>query len=124
MKSFEKMGGVESILKRVTRHDDVDAVAIANNGGILLTSHAKLKMKMELLAIMSATVQMAAHHSAKELGHGNTKRTIIESDDGMFVINRAGENSLMIAVLKNNADLVNTMSKLDEAADEVGEYLT
>ena len=123
MKSFDTMNGVESILKRVARHDDVDAVAIADNSGILLTSHAGSKMKMELLAMMSATVQMAAYYSTKELGHDQTKRIIIESNGGKLIVNRAGENSLMIAVLRDSEDLGNVMYELDKAADEVGEYI-
>lgn len=123
MKSFDAINGVESILKRVARHDDVDAVAIANNSGILLTSHARSKMKMELLAILSATVQMAAHYSAKELGNGKIKRTIIESDRGKLIVNCVGENSLMIAVLRNSEDLGHVMYELDGAADELGEYI-
>lgn len=123
MKSFDAINGVESILKRVAQHDDVDAVAIANNSGILLTSHAKSKMKMELLAIMAATVQMAAYYSAKELGHGKIKRTIIELDGGKFIVNLAGENSLMIAVLRNSENLDHIVCELDRAADEVGEYI-
>ncbi len=123
MKSFDTINRVESILKRVARHDDVDAVAIANNSGILLTSHAGSKMKMELLAMMSAIIQMAAHHSAKELGHGKIKRTIIESDGGKLIVNRAGENSIMVAVLKDSEDLGHVMYELDGAADELGEYI-
>jgi len=102
---------------------DVSGVAAVGMDGIVLVSRMSADVNADRVGAVAATMMGVTRRVAGELKIGLPKETIIDSDNGLFMVLPAGDQSLLAINLKHGANLGMVRLEARDAAKRIGEIL-
>jgi uncharacterized protein len=105
-----------------TGTDLVGAAAVSMDG-IVLVSRMSAEVNPDRLGAVAATMMGVTRRVSGELKIGMTEETIIKSDNGMFMVLPAGDQSLLAVNLRQGANLGLVRLEAREAAQRIGKAL-
>jgi len=116
---------VLSILDRLSTNGGTDitgAVAVSTDG-IVLASRMSNEVNADRVGAVAATMVGVTRRVSGELKIGLPEEAIIKSDNGLFMVLPAGEQSLLAVNLRHGANLGMVRIEAREAAGAIGKVL-
>ncbi|MEK6851818.1 MAG: roadblock/LC7 domain-containing protein [Candidatus Thermoplasmatota archaeon] len=110
------MRQIESIMKELRRIPDVLAVAVARRDGILVAPDLPRGVDGRKVAAMSAALVGTSEFAARELGQGRFLQLIVDTDQGKILSTGAGEEALLVTLVRTGANLGLILLAVDKAA--------
>ncbi len=116
---------IAEILDRLRSNagSDVGGVAAVGMDGIVLVSRMSADVNADRVGAVAATMMGVTRRVSGELKIGFPKETIIEADDGLFMVLPSGEQSLLAINLQKGANLGLVRLEAREASQEIGKVL-
>ncbi len=102
---------------------DVSGVAAVGMDGIVLVSRMSAEVNADRVGAVAATMMGVTRRVAGELRIGSTRETIIDSENGLFMVLPAGDQSLLAINLRQGANLGLVRLEARDAAKEIGKVL-
>ncbi len=116
---------IAEVLEKLTANVGADLAGVAAVGmdGIVLVSRMSAEVNADRVGAVAATMMGVTRRVSGELKIGFPKETIIDSDNGLFMVLPAGEQSLLAINLKKGANLGMVRLEARDAAQEIGKVL-
>jgi uncharacterized protein len=116
---------ISSVLDRLRSNagNDVAGVAAVGMDGIILVSRMSADVNADRVGAVAATMMGVTRRVAGELKIGFPRETIIDADNGLFMVMPAGDQSLLAINLVRGANLGLVRLEGREAAQEIGKIL-
>jgi hypothetical protein len=116
---------ITEILERLSSNagSDVTGVAAVGMDGIVLVSRMSTEVNADRVGAVAATMMGVTRRVSNELKMGGPRETIIDSDNGMFMVLPAGDQSLLAINVRRGANLGLIRLEAREAAQEIGTVL-
>lgn len=116
---------VLAILDRLTTNsgNDVTGAVAVSMDGIVLASRMSSDINADRVGAVAATMVGVTRRVSTELKIGATEEAIIKSDNGLFMVLPAGEQSLLAVNLRQGANLGMVRIEAREAAVSIGRAL-
>jgi hypothetical protein len=116
---------ITEILARLTANtgNDVAGVAAVGMDGIVLVSRMSSEVNADRVGAVAATMMGVTRRVSGELKMGAPRETIIDSDNGLFMVLPAGDQSLLAVSLNRGANLGLVRLEAREAARDIGGVL-
>ncbi len=117
---FDTLGDVMSQLRRLP---DVLAVITARRDGVVLASNVSRNSDTRKVASMGASIVGTSEMAVGELHQGGFRVVMVESDEGIVVGVGAGEEAILIALIKGYSNIGLTLLNMKESAKKIQESL-
>lgn len=116
---------ITGILERLRANagNDVSGVAAVGMDGIVLVSRMSAEVNADRVGAVAATMMGVTRRVSGELKIGFPKETIIEADNGIFMVLPSGDQSLLAISLRQGANLGLVRLEAREAAKEIATVL-
>jgi uncharacterized protein len=116
---------VLAILDRLTANsgNDVTGAVAVSMDGIVLASRMSSDVNADRVGAVAATMVGVTRRVSAELKIGATEEAIIKSDNGLFMVLPAGDQSLLAVNLRQGANLGMVRIEAREAAVSIGQAL-
>lgn len=116
---------IATVLERFAANtgNDVGGVAAVGMDGIVLVSRMSADVNADRVGAVAATMMGVTRRVSGELRIGVPKETIIQSENGFFMVLPAGEQSLLAINLRQGANLGLVRLEARDAANELGKIL-
>jgi hypothetical protein len=116
---------ITEILERLGNNlgNDLAGVAAVGMDGIVLVSRMSAEVNADRVGAVAATMMGVTRRVAGELKIGSTREAIIDSENGLFMVLPAGDQSLLAVNLRMGANLGMVRLEAREAAKEIGQVL-
>jgi hypothetical protein len=108
---------------RTNAGTDVAGVAAVGMDGIVLVSRMSSDVNADRVGAVAATMMGVTRRVSGELKIGSIKETIIDADEGLFMVLPASSQSLLAITLRKGANLGMVRIEGREAAQEIGKVL-
>lgn len=116
---------IAGILERLQTNagSDVGGVAAVGMDGIVLVSRMSTEVNADRVGAVAATMMGVTRRVSGELKIGLPKETIIDADNGVFMVLPSGDQSLLAISLKQGANLGLVRLEAREASQEIAKVL-
>jgi uncharacterized protein len=118
----DQIAGFLEQLAANTGTDLIGAAAVSMDG-IILVSRMSAEVNADRVGAVAATMMGVTRRVSGELKIGSTEEAIIKSDNGMFMVLPAGDQSLLAVNLRHGANLGLVRLEAREAAQQIGRTL-
>lgn len=116
---------ITAILEKLTANTGTDVAGVAAVGmdGIVLVSRMSAEVNADRVGAVAATMMGVTRRVSGELKLGHPEEAIIKSNNGLFMVLPAGEQSLLAINLREGANLGLVRLEAREAVAEIGRVL-
>ncbi len=115
--------GLDGVLTEIRKVPGIMAVGIIRRDGIVIDELLPRSVDARKVGAMAATIVGTAEMVVQELNQGIFQQSIIESEKGKIVSLGAGEQALLVALVKPKANLGLALVTMEEQASKVGGIL-
>lgn len=121
--SDDVRGRLTGILADLRRTPDILAVAIARRDGLLIAHSLPKSASPKKIAAMAASIVGTAEMAAAELGHVSFNQVLVDTSDGKILVTGAGEEAILVAIVKPNANVGLILLSIDRASSLIAGVL-
>jgi hypothetical protein len=116
---------IAEILDRLNANAGTDVAGVAAVGmdGIVLVSRMSAEVNADRVGAVAATMMGVTRRVSGEIRIGSPRETIIDADNGLFMVLPSGEQSLLAINLRQGANLGMVRIEAREAAQEIAKVL-
>lgn len=116
---------IAEILDRLNANAGTDVAGVAAVGmdGIVLVSRMSAEVNADRVGAVAATMMGVTRRVSGEIRIGSPRETIIDADNGLFMVLPSGEQSLLAINLRQGANLGMVRIEAREAAKEIAKVL-
>ncbi|OGS60051.1 MAG: hypothetical protein A3K59_08960 [Euryarchaeota archaeon RBG_19FT_COMBO_69_17] len=112
--------GVIADLKRIP---DVLAVSIVRRDGLPIVHSLPKAMNPKKIAAMAAAIVGTSEMAAVEMGQGDFIQSIVDSHGGKLLATGAGEEALLVTMVKEDANMGLVLLSVDRAVQTIAQLL-
>ena len=114
---------LQAILAELRRVPDILGAAIARRDGLLIAHALAKSMSPKKIAAMSAAIVGTSEMVAAEMGLGLFFQTIVDSQMGKILATGAGEEALLITIVRTDANMGFVLLSVDKAMRAIAEVI-
>ena len=116
---------ITSVLERLGQNvgNDIAGAVAVSSDGIVLASRMSTEVNADRVGAVAATMIGVTKRVSGELKIGVTEEAIIKSDNGLFMVLPAGDQSLLAVSLKQGANLGMVRLEARDAATAIARVL-
>ena len=116
---------ISAVLEQFSNNAGTDVAGVAAVGmdGIVLVSRMSADVNADRVGAVAATMMGVTRRVSGELRIGYPEETIIKSDNGLFMVLPAGDQSLLAINLRQGANLGLVRIEARDAAQAIGRIL-
>jgi small GTP-binding protein len=114
----EKFGAIISDLRRVR---GIRAAAIVSTGGILKAADVPGGVQGERLAFAASTILTTAEAASEDLGHDRPGRLMVDLDEQMIMVMRAGERNMLVVLAEHDGNVGPVSAEAERAVERIVE---
>src|SRR5216117_767312 len=96
---------LRAVLAELRRVPDILGATIARRDGILIAHALPKSMDPKKIAAMSAAIVGTSEMAAGEMGLGSFNQSIVDTHIGMMMATGAGEEAILVTMLRNEANM-------------------
>ena len=100
------------------------AVIVAQRDGLVIAANSSRRLEPRKLAAMAASIVGTSEMAVSELEQGAFREVIVQSDDGTVLGVGAGEEAILIALVKRDANVGLVLLSLKRSAKEIEGFLS
>lgn len=117
-------GTLDEVLAQLRRLSEVLAVIVAQRDGLVIASNSSRRLEPRKLAAMAASIVGTSEMAVSELEQGAFREVMVESDDGSVLGVGAGEEAILIALVRRDANVGLVLLSLKRSAKEIEGFLS
>ncbi len=110
---------LEDVLKELEKIGDIIGSAIVRRDGLLIASGLPSEVNARAVAAMAAAIVGTSETSTKELEIGEFQQVVVNASEGQYVVIGAGEEAILIALLRKNANIGLILLEMEKAAKKI-----
>jgi|YelNatPaOPRAMG01_1025707.scaffolds.fasta_scaffold18067_7 predicted regulator of Ras-like GTPase activity (Roadblock/LC7/MglB family) len=110
---------LEDVLKELEKIGDIIGSAIVRRDGLLIASGLPSEVNARAVAAMAAAIVGTSETSTKELEIGEFQQVVVNASEGQYVAIGAGEEAILIALLRKNANIGLILLEMEKAAKKI-----
>lgn len=114
---------LQTVLAELRRLPDVVGVTIARRDGILIAHALPKVMDPKKIAAMAAAIVGTSEMAAIEMGLGSFTQSIVDTHVGKMMATGAGDEAILITMLRNEANMGLVLMSVDKAVDSIAAIL-
>ena len=111
------------MLAELRRLPDILGATIARRDGILIAHALPKSMDPKKIAAMAAAIVGTSEMAAVEMGLGSFTQSIVDTDVGKMMATGAGEEAILVTMLRNEANMGLVLLSVDKAVDAIAGIL-
>jgi hypothetical protein len=115
---------LDEVLAQLRRLSEVLAVIVAQRDGLVIASNSSRRLEPRKLAAMAASIVGTSEMAVSELEQGAFREVMVESDDGSVLGVGAGEEAILIALVRRDANVGLVLLSLKRSAKEIEGFLS
>jgi predicted regulator of Ras-like GTPase activity (Roadblock/LC7/MglB family) len=115
---------LQEVVEELTRLKDISAAAIVRRDGLVIAHDLPSESDARKIAAMSAAIVGAGEMAAEELSQGRFQRSIIRSDRGKILSTGAGEEAILVTLVREECNLGLILIALEKAVRKVQAVLS
>jgi predicted regulator of Ras-like GTPase activity (Roadblock/LC7/MglB family) len=119
----EKRKELEDILKELERIGDIVGSAIVRTDGLLIATGLPAEVNSKAVAAMAAAIVGTSETTVQELDIGKFEQVIVNASEGQYVCLKAGEEGILIALLRKGANLGLVLLEMEKRAKKIARLL-
>lgn len=120
----DKRKELENILAELQKVGDILGSAIVRTDGLLIASNLPTKVNSKAVAAMAAAIVGTAETTVQEFNIGNFQQVIVNAAEGQYVCIKAGEEAILIALLKKDANLGLVLLEMERQGKKIERLLS
>lgn len=117
-------GTLDEVLAQLRRLSEVSTVIVAQRDGLVIASNSSRRLEPRKLAAMAASIVGTSEMAVSELEQGAFREVMVESDDGTVLGVGAGEEAILIALVRRDANVGLVLLSLKRSAKEIEGFLS
>ena len=102
---------------------DIQGSAIVSVQGLPICSVLARDVNDGIVSAMSAAILSVSERAVDELARGELKRILIEGEDGIIILSRAGSNAILATLTKANPSLGMVFLNIESVSRKIAELL-
>ncbi|MGC8812701.1 MAG: roadblock/LC7 domain-containing protein [Candidatus Aenigmatarchaeota archaeon] len=110
---------LEDVLRELEKIGDIIGSAIVRRDGLLIASGLPSEVNARAVAAMAAAIVGTSETSTKELEIGEFQQVVVNASEGQYVAIGAGEEAILIALLRKNANIGLILLEMEKAAKKI-----
>src|SRR6058998_3599252 len=110
---------LQGILTELRRMPAVLGATIARRDGILIAHALPKTMDPKKIAAMAAAIVGTSEMAAVEMGLGSFNQSIVDTHIGMMMATGAGEEAILVTMLRNEANMGLIHIGVDRAVESI-----
>src|SRR5947199_8855662 len=110
---------LQSVRAQLPRLPGILGVTIARRDGILIAHSLPKTMDPKKIAAMAAAIVGTSEMAAVEMGLGTFNQSIVDTHIGKLMATGAGEEAILVTILRNEANMGLVHMSVDRAAQSV-----
>lgn len=110
---------LETVISELAEAGDIEGSAIVRRDGLMIASNLPSKIDARTIAAMAAALVGTAETCSNELQKGKFQQVIIESQLGKIASLGAGNQAILITLLKPQANLGLILLAMDKATKKI-----
>jgi len=114
---------LQTVLAELRRLPDIVGVTIARRDGILIAHALPKVMDPKKIAAMAAAIVGTSEMAAVEMGLGVFTQSIVDTHIGKMMATGAGEEAILVTMLRNEANMGLVLMSVDKAVDSIAAIL-
>lgn len=114
---------LQTILAELRRIPDILGATIARRDGILIAHALPKTTDPKKIAAMSAAIVGTSEMAAAEMGLGGFNHSIVDTRVGKMMATGAGEEAILVTLLRNEANMGLVLLSVDRAAQSIAAIL-
>lgn len=119
----EATARLQAILAELRRIPDILGATIARRDGILIAHALPKTTDAKKIAAMSAAIVGTSEMAAAEMGLGSFNHSIVDTRIGKMMATGAGEEAILVTLLRNEANMGLVLLSVDRAAQSIATIL-
>jgi predicted regulator of Ras-like GTPase activity (Roadblock/LC7/MglB family) len=116
-------GRLQSVLAELRRLPGVVGATVARRDGILIAHSLPKTMDPKKIAAMAAAIVGTSEMAAVEMGLGSFNQSIVDTHVGMLMATGAGEEAILVTMLRNEANMGLIHISVDRAVQSIASIL-
>jgi len=92
---------VDKLKKLMAINPDIQGAALISVQGLPIFFVLTRDANEELISAMSAAILNMSEFAVKELNRGDLKRVLIEGNEGIIILSKAGENAILCTLARS-----------------------
>jgi len=114
---------VELLRKMEAVNAEIQGSAIVSVQGLPICSVLARDVNDGIVSAMSAAILSVSERAVEELARGDLKRILIEGNDGIIILSKAGENAILCTLCKANASLGMVFLNIQSVSRKISELI-
>lgn len=110
-------------LEKTNKLKDVQGRIFVSKEGLTIYSALKGDVNNDVVSAICATIINISLGALRELNCGDLKRLIIDGDDGIIILSKAGENAISCTLAKSDASLGTIFLNIQSISKKISELL-
>ena len=104
-------------------NSEIQGSAIVSIQGLPICSVLARDVNDGIVSAMSAAILSVSERAVDELARGELKRILIEGEDGIIILSKAGSNAILATLTKANPSLGMVFLNIDSVSRKISELL-
>ncbi len=114
---------LQAVLAELRRVPEILAVAIARRDGLIIAHALPKSMHPKKIAAMAAAIVGTSEMAAVEIGQGSFLQSIVDSRNGKMLATGAGEEAILITMVRSDANMGLVLLSVDRAVREIAQII-
>ena len=120
----ENIAELTDLLRRMeAMNSDIQGSSIVSVQGLPICSVLARGVNDGIVSAMSAAILSVSERAVQELSRGSLKRILIEGEEGIIILSKAGENAILCVLAKDQASLGMVFLNIQSVSKRVAELL-
>ncbi len=104
-------------------NSEIQGSAVVSIQGLPICSVLARDVNDGIVSAMSAAILSVSERAVDELARGELKRILIEGEDGIIILSKAGSNAILATLTKANPSLGMVFLNIDSVSRKISELL-
>ena len=114
---------IELLRKMEAVNAEIQGSAIVSVQGLPIYSVLARDVNDGIVSAMSAAILSVSERAVEELARGDLKRILIEGNEGIIILSKAGQNAILCTLCKANASLGMVFLNIQSVSRKISELI-
>jgi len=114
---------IELLRQMEAINSEIQGSAVVSIQGLPICSVLARDVNDGIVSAMSAAILSVSERAVDELARGELKRILIEGEDGIIILSKAGSNAILATLTKANPSLGMVFLNIDSVSRKISELL-
>jgi len=114
---------IELLRKMEAVNAEIQGSAIVSVQGLPICSVLARDVNDGIVSAMSAAILSVSERAVEELARGDLKRILIEGNDGIIILSKAGQNAILCTLARPDASLGMVFLNIQSVSGKIAELL-